>query len=68
MISVRVLFFIASVLVVNGELSDQYKTVETTNGRIRGIKNVTFLKSAPYYAYKGIPYAKPPIGDLRFKV
>lgn len=68
MFSVRVFSFIACVLVVNGELVDQYKTVETTDGRIRGIKNVTFLKRAPYYSYKGIPYAKPPIGDLRFKV
>lgn len=68
MFLVTVLLFIACVLVVNGDIIDQYKIVETTNGQIRGIKNATFLKSAPYYSFKGIPYAKPPVDDRRFKV
>lgn len=39
----------------------------TKYGAIKG----THLKSRdgrPYYSYTGIPYAKPPIGELRFKV
>lgn len=41
--------------------------LETTNGKIKG----QILKSRdgrPFYSYTGIPYAKPPIGELRFKV
>lgn len=53
---------------VCGGFADQYKIVDTDNGRIRGIKSITLLKEDPFYAFKGIPYAKPPIGDLRFKV
>lgn len=35
-------------------------TVKTTKGLIEGIQE------AGYQVYKGIPYAKPPVGDLRF--
>lgn len=45
-----------------------YKTVVTENGAVRGKLGTTFLEEKLYYAYKAIPYAKPPIGDLRFKV
>lgn len=37
----------------------------------KGIIKGQILKSRngrPYYSYTGIPYAKPPIGELRFKV
>ncbi|MFX1457566.1 MAG: carboxylesterase/lipase family protein [Promethearchaeota archaeon] len=35
--------------------------VETTNGKIRGYSKRGVIK------FKGIPYAAPPVGDLRFK-
>ncbi|XP_063921663.1 juvenile hormone esterase-like [Zophobas morio] len=43
-------------------------TVETSHGRIKG----TILRTrqpphSQYYAFKGIPYAKPPLNHLRFK-
>jgi len=41
--------------------------LKITKGVIKG----KFLKSRngrSYYSYTGIPYAKPPIGELRFKV
>ncbi|MEH7131063.1 carboxylesterase family protein [Neobacillus drentensis] len=37
------------------------KLVETKYGKISGVKQNGFS------AYKGIPYAKPPIGELRFR-
>lgn len=43
-------------------------TVRTNNGFIRGILRHTLYKSIPYYSYMGIPYAKPPVGNLMFKV
>lgn len=46
----------------------EYKTVETNYGKVRGRMHKTFLKQKPYFAFKGIPFAKPPIGADRFKV
>lgn len=36
-------------------------------GLLRG-KTDTDLNGRPYFAFLGIPYAKPPIANLRFKV
>ena len=41
--------------------------VITDNGKLLGIKLVS-RNGTPYFAYFGIPYAKPPVGDLRFQV
>lgn len=44
------------------------RTVETKSGSIRGVLQTSLLKGVDYYAFKGIPYAKAPTGDLRFRV
>lgn len=64
------LFLIVALMsIVNRSGSfNNYKIVETTNGKIRGILNTTLLNAIPFYSFRGVPYAKPPIGDLRFKV
>lgn len=41
--------------------------VEIQNGPIRGVIKKT-VEGREYCAFLGIPYAKPPIGNLRFKV
>lgn len=41
--------------------------VRVENGKLKG-KTGTDLTGKQYYAFQGIPYAKPPIGNLRFKV
>uniref|UniRef100_A0A0N4ZGK3 Acetylcholinesterase n=1 Tax=Parastrongyloides trichosuri TaxID=131310 RepID=A0A0N4ZGK3_PARTI len=41
-------------------------TIYTNNGPIKGI-NGTFVGNKYYEWYLGIPYAKPPINELRFK-
>lgn len=65
----RILLGVLSISVIAAtSADDEHKIVETNSGRIRGLRKTTLLKKIPYYSFKGIPYAKPPIGDLRFKV
>lgn len=59
---------VAIVYIVSAESFDRYKIVDTTNGKIRGIKGTTLLNGGAFYSFRGIPYAKPPVADLRFKV
>lgn len=40
--------------------------VDTEYGQVRGIKRRT-IYDVPYYSFEGIPYAKPPVDELRFK-
>uniref|UniRef100_A0A1A9V9U5 carboxylesterase n=1 Tax=Glossina austeni TaxID=7395 RepID=A0A1A9V9U5_GLOAU len=43
-----------------------YEIINTLYGRVKGVKRVTVYDKF-YYAFEGIPYAKPPIGELRFR-
>lgn len=52
---------------ING-LFDEYRVVKTNSGHVQGVRKYTLLKNMEYYSFKGIPYAEPPIGSLRFKV
>ncbi|XP_067638389.1 esterase B1-like isoform X2 [Eurosta solidaginis] len=40
--------------------------VPTTYGQVKGVKRKTIYNQT-FYAFEGIPYAKPPIGELRFR-
>uniref|UniRef100_A0A1B0G6M7 Carboxylic ester hydrolase n=1 Tax=Glossina morsitans morsitans TaxID=37546 RepID=A0A1B0G6M7_GLOMM len=40
--------------------------VSTTYGPIKGVKRKTIYGDS-YYSFEGIPFAKPPLGDLRYK-
>lgn len=42
-------------------------TVTVAQGGLRG-KKVTTRTGITYYSFQGIPYCKPPVGPLRFKV
>jgi carboxylesterase type B len=41
--------------------------VNVSNGKLRG-KTGTNINNGQFYSFQGIPYAKPPLGSLRFKV
>ena len=41
--------------------------VETFYGKVKGVKDKD-IDNNEFYSFKGIPYAKPPINELRFQV
>lgn len=41
--------------------------VQVHEGKVRGIEEKN-VNGNNYFAFRGIPYAKSPIGELRFKV
>lgn len=47
--------------------SEDNPVVETRAGKVRG-STVQSILGKVYYAFKGIPYARPPVGELRFQV
>ncbi|XP_076058871.1 juvenile hormone esterase-like [Oratosquilla oratoria] len=57
-------FGVTTVAVTNAR--DAVVEVETDQGRLSGVAENT-LKGRSYYAFRSIPYAKPPVGLLRFK-
>lgn len=40
--------------------------IEVRQGKLRGVTS-TLPNGSPYHYFKGVPYAKPPVGDLRFR-
>lgn len=69
MYSIKLLLFQTALILLGVvEAYEKYKIVETDNGPIRGVRNFTLLNGMPFYSFRGIPYAKSPTGELRFKV
>lgn len=47
---------------------NETKIIYTDCGLVKGRLEYTLWGNQSYYAFRGIPYAEPPLGDLRFKV
>ncbi|KAJ9588207.1 hypothetical protein L9F63_018428 [Diploptera punctata] len=47
-------------------IGDDSPVVNVKQGSLKGLKK-TSVYDIPYYAFVGIPYAKPPVGERRFK-
>lgn len=63
-----VLCFLSTVKADSVDNDKEYCTVETEYGRTRGKQNRTLFENKLFYSFRGIPFAKPPINNLRFKV
>lgn len=50
------------------EIDEQFCTIEIEDGRVRGKQNRTLFENKIFFSFRGLPFAKPPINDLRFKV
>jgi carboxylesterase type B len=48
-------------------MSDEFIIAGTEYGQVRGVKVISEV-DIPYWRFLGIPYAKPPVGELRFQV
>lgn len=48
-------------------MSDEAILINTNNGAVIGRKRLS-VKNDEFYSFHQIPYGKPPVGELRFKV
>ncbi|XP_031630361.1 esterase E4-like [Contarinia nasturtii] len=63
----KAIFLLCSTGLVVVNCENVYKIVKTKSGPIRGLVQKTLWYEEEYYSFRGIPYAKPPVGGLRFK-
>ena len=60
------------ILVIFGKIltagSEDAPLVEIEDGHLRGVFMETKGKLEKFSAFMGIPYARPPLGELRFEV
>lgn len=54
-------------LMVAVAASSERVVVNTGDGKISGVK-LKSIKGRNFYSFQSIPYARPPVGDLRFRV
>lgn len=47
--------------------SADFVVTDTENGQVKGIKKQSCI-NGEYLSFQGIPFMKPPVGKLRFKV
>lgn len=50
---------------ISADESLWHPEVEIPQGRVRGV-NQTSYRNRQFFSFKGIPFAEPPVGNLRF--
>lgn len=63
MIKLATLFVVFAAV---AQINAQNLVINTTGGQVRGQEERTSLLGDRYLSWKGIPYAEPPVGNLRF--
>ncbi|KAJ8922685.1 hypothetical protein NQ315_007717 [Exocentrus adspersus] len=67
----RYIFHVAILLtylrMCSGQSDDEYPVVEIENGQVRGRSSYTVGENRRYFSFQGIPFAEPPLGQLRFR-
>ncbi|XP_015171822.1 PREDICTED: cholinesterase 2-like [Polistes dominula] len=62
-----VLFLVVQLCLIKLSLTFEYSPiVQTTKGPVKGRVFTTIRESKRYHSYRGIPYAQPPTGYLKF--
>lgn len=59
---------IIAVFLLNSINCEDFKVIQIESGKIKGVKQETIFKKTNFYSFRGIPYAKSPIGELRFEL
>lgn len=59
---------LGTVSYLNADVATPYNdlVINTEGGQVRGIEERTSLLGDRYFSWKGIPFAEPPVGNLRF--
>ena len=60
------LIFTCCLVLISTVFSEEFVTYETLQGNVRGLIK-TARNGDQFYAFLGVPYARPPIGDLRWQ-
>ncbi|CAK9797871.1 Venom carboxylesterase-6 [Anthophora quadrimaculata] len=63
----RTTLFLFLLFLVQRASGQSGPVVQTQSGAVQGAYNHTLWESKPFSEFKGIPYAEPPLGNLRFK-
>lgn len=63
------IILVVSILATAVAVDDvKYKVTNTNYGPVKGMKLLSKYDGKEFYSYRGIPYAKPPVGELRYRV
>lgn len=66
-VAVIVKMVLVGMMAARWAAAEDVPLVDTEHGRISGIVERS-MEGQQFYSFYGIPYAKPPLGKLRFKV
>ncbi|KAL4705579.1 hypothetical protein ACJJTC_006907 [Scirpophaga incertulas] len=62
-----IICFVIILISLKASICFETVSVKLKQGELSGTVEKTFLNNADYFSFRGIPYAEPPLGELRFK-